>query len=162
MKRIKMGTITTKHEKEKNMQMNDTVKLLRECDSGVRMGIESIGQVIGSVSSSRMKARLEASLNEHESISEKIETMLADMGDDGKKPNPIAKGMSWLKTGMKLTMDKSDSTIADLMTDGCNMGVKSLSKYMNEYAGANNDSREIAESIIKTEERLAHEMRDYL
>ena len=36
--------------------------------------------------------------------------------------------MSWMKTNMKLAMDTSDAAIADLMTDGCNMGVKSLHK----------------------------------
>ena len=46
--------------------------------------------------------------------------------DDGKDPNPMAKGMSWIKTNVKLVIDESDNTIADLITDGCNMGVKSL------------------------------------
>lgn len=41
------------------------------------------------------------------------------------------------KTNVKLVMNESDQTIADLMTDGCNMGVKSLNKYLNQYKAAN-------------------------
>jgi hypothetical protein len=44
--------------------------------------------------------------------------------------------MSWMKTNMKLSMEDSDATIADLMTDGCNMGVKSLNRYLNQYKAA--------------------------
>ena len=48
-----------------------------------------------------------------------------------KEPNVMAQGMSWIKTNMRLAMNTSDETIAELMTDGCNMGVKSLSRYLN-------------------------------
>ena len=47
-----------------------------------------------------------------------------------KEPSIMAKGMVWMKTNMQEIMHKSDSAIADLITDGCNMGVKSLTKYI--------------------------------
>ena len=74
----------------------------------------------------------------------------------------MARGMSWLKTGMKLTMDESDATIADLMTDGCNMGVKSLNKYLNEYEAADEISKDITKRLIHLEEQLADDMRGFL
>ena len=70
--------------------------------------------------------------------------------------------MSWLKTTMKLGMDESDATIASLMTDGCNMGVKSLSKYLNQYAAADETSKDICKRLIKIEDSLAVDLRDYL
>ena len=83
----------------------DTVKLLRECDSGIKMGIGSIEDVYKYVTSENMKTRLDASKREHEKLSEEIENALSRFGDDGKNPNPIAKGMSHLKTEMKLLMN---------------------------------------------------------
>jgi hypothetical protein len=82
--------------------------------------------------------------------------------DEGKDPNPIAKGMSWMKTNVKLTMEDSDATIADLMTDGCNMGVKSLSRYLNQYKAADEVSKDIAKRLIHLEAQLAVDMRQYL
>ena len=70
--------------------------------------------------------------------------------------------MSWLKTNMKLTMNESDGTIADLITDGCNMGVKSLSRYLNQYAAADEVSKDIAKRLINLEGQLAIDLRDYL
>ena len=74
----------------------------------------------------------------------------------------MAKGMSWIKTNMKLGMDESDATIADLMTDGCNMGVKSLNKYLNQYEAADEVSKDIAKRLINLEEVLAVDIRSFL
>lgn len=140
----------------------DTVKLLRECDAGVRMGVSSIDDVIGHVKSQALKKYLNNCKAEHEKLGSEIRTLLDKYHDDGKAPNPIAKGMSWMKTGVKLAVDESDATIADLMTDGCNMGVKSLNRYLNEYEAADEVSKDIAKRLINLEERLAIDIRDYL
>ena len=70
--------------------------------------------------------------------------------------------MSWLKTGMKLAMDESDATIADLMTDGCNMGVKSLNRYLNQYTAADEYSKDITKRLINLEQQLSVDLRGYL
>ena len=59
-------------------------------------------------------------------------------------------------------MNESDKTIADLMTDGCNMGIKSLSGYLNKYEAADESSKDIAKRLIKAECELAEGMRSYL
>ncbi len=140
----------------------DTIKLLRECDAGIKMGISSIEDVLDHVQHSDLRNHLSRCKKEHEALGEEIETELARFHDDGKEPNPIAKGMSWIKTNMKLTMNESDHVIADLMTDGCNMGVKSLSKYLNSYEAADEKSKDIAKRLIKLEAQLAEDMRCYL
>jgi len=105
---------------------------------------------------------LEACKREHEELRAQIEKLLSRYEDDGKSPNPIAKGMSWMKTNMKLAMHDSDHTIADLMTDGCNMGVKSLNRYLNEYKAAEEEVKDITKRLINLEEKLAIDIRDYL
>ena len=140
----------------------DTIKLLRECDAGVKMGVTSIDDVLEYVASERFKELLSECKSEHEKLEEEIEKLLDKYNDDGKEPAAIAKGMSWMKTNMKLLMDASDNTIADLMTDGCNMGVKSLNKYLNQYEGADEVSKDICKRLINLEEKLAVDIRCYL
>lgn len=74
----------------------------------------------------------------------------------------MAKSMSWMKTNVKLVMDESDETIADLMTDGCNMGVKSLNKYLNQYKAADEKTKDITKRLINLEEKLAVDIRCFL
>ena len=140
----------------------DTIKLLRECDAGVKMGVASIEDVLDHTEAPHFRRLLENCKDEHLKLKTEIQTQLDKFQDEGKNPNPIAKGMSWMKTNMKLGMEDSDATIADLMTDGCNMGVKSLNRYLNQYKAADERSKDIAKRLINLEEKLTVDIRQYL
>ena len=140
----------------------DTIKLLRECDAGAKMGVSSIDDVMDYVKDEELKQKLKACKQEHEKLNEDIQSALERFHDDGKEPAAMAKVMSGLKTNVKLAVNDSDETVADLMTDGCDMGVKSLSKYLNKYKAADEDSKDIAKRLINIEERLAVDIRKYL
>ena len=140
----------------------DTIKLLRECDAGVKMGVSSIEDVIDYVKNENLKDKLTKCKREHDKLDSEIQSLLDDYHDDGKEPAAMAKGMSWMKTNIKLAMNESDATVADLMTDGCNMGVKSLNKYLNKYEAADEISKDITKRLINLEEKLAIDMRMYL
>ena len=141
---------------------SDTIKLLRECDAGIKMGVKSIDDVLPYVKSSKMKDALEECKRRHEHLGREVESALNRFHDEGKEPNLMAEVMSWMKTSVKMTLDDSDETIADLMTDGCNMGVKSLNRYINEYAAADEDSKDIARRLVTLEDNLAKEIKHYL
>ena len=140
----------------------DTVKLLRECDAGIKMGISSIEDVMDHVKSEDFRHNLWRCKEEHEALQVEIQQALERFGDEGKDPNPIAKSMSWMKTNVKLGLEDRDATVADLMTDGCNMGVKSLSRYLNQYKAADEKAKDIAKRLIKLEAQLAENIRPYL
>ena len=140
----------------------DTIKLLRECDAGIKMGVASIDDVLDHVHSQNLKRTLTHCKQEHEKLKDDLQQRLDRFGDEGKNPNPIAKGMSWMKTNMKLNMEDTDATIADLMTDGCNMGVKSLNRYLNQYKAADESAKTLAKDLIRLEAQLAVDIRQYL
>ncbi|MBR6729454.1 MAG: hypothetical protein IKL80_04760, partial [Clostridia bacterium] len=140
----------------------DTIKLLRECDAGIKMGIKSIDDVVDKVEAEELRELLSTCKKEHEKLGDEIETLLEKYKDDGKDPNLMAEGMSFIKTNMKLAMDGSDHTIADLMTDGCNMGVKSLNKYLNQYEAAEEVAKDITKRLINLEEELTVNIRKFL
>ncbi len=140
----------------------DTIKLLRECNSGVKMGVSAIDEVLDKVKNKELYNVLNASKQEHERLGDKTRDILNDYQDSGKEPNPMAKGMSWIKTNVMLSMKESDTTIADLITDGCNMGVKSLNKYLNKYEAAEEKVKDITKKLINLEEKLSEDMRSYL
>ena len=140
----------------------DTIKLLRECDAGIQMGVSAIDEVMDYVTNDSLKKQLEDCKNSHESLRKELEVLLDRYHDDGKSPNPMAKSMSWMKTKVDLFADPSDETVADLMTDGCNMGVKSLNRYLNEFKDADEAAKDVARRLIRVEEQLAKDLRPYL
>ena len=144
------------------MENKDTVSLLKECNAGSKMAISSIDEVLDKVQDSDMKQLLCESKSHHEKLCDEIHSILAENQWEEKEPNPMAKGMSWLKTNMKLSMDNSDATVANLITDGCNMGVKSLHKYLNQYEAADHTSKDICNRLVSIEEKLCRDLKTYL
>lgn len=144
------------------MSTQDTIRLLRECDAGVKMGAASIKNVLDHVKSSALKEKLAVCMRAHEALGNEIQSLLERYQDEGKEPGAAAKGMSWMKTSLKLGLEESDQTVAELMTDGCNMGVKLLSRYLNQYQTADEISKDIAGRLIQLEEELAAGIRPFL
>ena len=121
----------------------DTIRLLRECDAGIKMGVSAIEDVVDRVADKRFRRSLTDCAAEHDKLKAEIQALLDKYGDEGKNPNPIAQGMSHI-------------------TDGCNMGVKSLSQYLNQYKAADETSKNITKRLIALEERLAVDIRGFL
>ena len=144
------------------MVEQDTIKLLRECDAGIKMGVASIDEVRPYAKNAALKDALTRCKTQHEQLKDELQQALDRFGDEGKSPNPVAKGMSWIKTNVMLGMDSSDATLADLMTDGCNMGVKSLAKYLNQYKAADQNAKNLTKRLIQQETTLAGQMQAYL
>ncbi len=142
--------------------MEDTEKLLKECDAGTKTAVNSIKEVLDNVKSEELLKLLTKSLSEHEDIGNEIAETLREMGGRGKDPNPMARVMSWMKINFKMLEKGDDKTIAALMLDGCNMGVKQLSTYLNEYKNADDKSKRLTKRLINAEERLAEELKNYL
>ncbi len=144
------------------MVKQDTIELLKQCDSGVQMGISSIDDVARHAQSPALKQYLKKNRAAHEELREEVGKALHRLGYEGKKPNPMVENMSHMKTRLRLMSQNRDAAIASLMMDGCNMGIKSLSRYLCKYGAADEDSRRIAHRLISLEDELAHEMRTYL
>lgn len=144
------------------MENKDTIHLLKECDAGSKMAVTSIDEIMESVQDEKLKELLKKSKDHHEKLGNEIHSMLIQYHSEEKDPNPMAKSMSWLKTNMKMTMDKSDATVADLLTDGCNMGIKSLYKYMNQYPNAESKVKNLCNNLIDIERELRKDLRGYL
>ena len=144
------------------MNESDTIKLLRECDAGAKMAVSSIDEVLEKVSGPGLKQLLQESREHHEKLENEIHSLLCNYGAQEKEPAAMAKGMSWIKTNVKMSMDDSDATVADLITDGCNMGTKSLNRYLNQFRGADHASRELCGRLISIEEKLCQKMKTYL
>ena len=141
---------------------DDTIKLLRECNAGIKMGVSSLDEVLEHVQDEKLRNLLSKSKETHTQLGNTTHEYLNEFHDDGKEPAMMAKVMSWVKTNVKLGGDDSDSTVADLITDGCNMGVKSLYKYLNKYPAADEKIKKLAKDVAKAEETLVADLRLYL
>ena len=60
-------------------------------------------------------------------------------------------------------MIKDDaSQSANIMTDGCNIGIKSLTEKINQYSDASRESISLAKDIVKCEEAFRDDLKQFL
>lgn len=144
------------------MNKQDSIHLLKECDAGSKMAVTSLEEILEKTQNENLKELLTETKKHHEKLGNEIHALLEEYNSEEKEPNPMAKGMSWMKTTMKMGIHDSDQTIADLITDGCNMGIKSLYKYRNQYPDADSKVKELCSRLISIEVQLRKELRAYL
>lgn len=144
------------------MSTIQTIQLLKECDSGSKMAVSSIKEMLGDVKSEKLLRILTRSVSRHENFGNEMHEMLNELHQEGKEPPTIAKLSSWVKINFKMIEQPCDKTIASMIVDGCNMGTKSLSGYLNDYPEADKKSRKLAQKLINIETELADELREFL
>ena len=135
---------------------------MNECNAGIKMAVESLDEVINKAKNEKLITLLKNSLEEHKKLGNLTHQKLNEFHDKDKEPSTIAKAMSWMSTNLKLLTGDVDEKIADIITEGCNMGIKSLNKYLNQYAMADVISKKITEKLIRLEENLRKELSAYL
>lgn len=144
------------------MENQDTIRLLKECDAGSKMAVTSIDDILDKVQDANLIKLFLESKEHHEKLGNEIHSLLIEYGSEEKDPNAMAKGMSWIKTNFKMGMFDPDKTAAELITDGCDMGIKSLHQYLNQYPAADDKAKDICNRLIKIEEALRKDITEYL
>ena len=140
----------------------DTVELLKECDAGCKMAIDSMEQISKYVSDDKLKTIIQKYNDAHIKLEEDIHRALNNIGAEQKEPAPIAKASSWLQAEVKMMMNCDSKQAAHLLTDGCNMGIKSLCEYKNAYKAADDKSVKICEKVCDMETKMVDELQPFL
>ena len=144
------------------MSTKESIGILKECDAGVKMALASLDDVWEHVQHSELRAILNTTRAQHQSVGREIQMLLEEYGGKEKDPNPVARKMSAMKTKTKLGLDKSDAACARVLLEGCDMGVQSLHHYLNRYRGAEVPARALCRTLVAIEEQLSRDMRTFL
>lgn len=146
-------------EKELN---KDTVSLLKECSSGCKMAMDSISQLKDKVSDKQLREIMDKYYSAHSQLEAECRQILYDVGEEDKEPGFIASAMANIQSNIKMMLDDDRRKAAEILTDGCNMGIKSLSGYINEYCKADGKSMSIAEKLRRLEEDMMGDLQPLL
>ena len=73
-----------------------------------------------------------------------------------------AETFAWISAEVKMMLNDDSSKIAEMMIDGANMGIKSITEKLNRYPEAEKESISLAKKFEKTCEKLIQDMKKYL
>lgn len=139
-----------------------TITLLKECNSGCKMAINSIGRLKEYVRNAVLNEMLEAYKKQHKELEEESARLLGEEGEGEKQPDLMASAFSWLTTEVKLMVQDDSSQIAKILMNGCNMGIQSVSECMNKCPEASHASTSVAKKLVKCEEKLMEDVKKFL
>lgn len=139
-----------------------TAELLKDCSSGCHMAIGSMEQVMGVVNDPELKKVIDEYNEKHQKMKTESDKLLRNAGETSKTPGGMAAAFAWLSTEMKMMVNDSAHQIASVITDGCNMGIKTISETVNKCPEASEESRRLAEQLIRTEEAFMRDLRRFM
>ena len=135
------------------------------CPTGIArtyMAAESLEQIRDMVSDQELWKDITESYEKHQELDAKIKKTLSAMEEEGKEPGKMASAWSWMSTEMRMLAKGGDKEAASIVTDGCNMGIKTICGYKNQYSGASKAVMEIADGLTGLEENLRDCMKKFL
>lgn len=139
----------------------NTIELLKECNKGSKMAVASISQVLPKIHSTDFCKLVEEYNKEHKEIERETSAMLKECGEEESEPGIMATAMSFITTEVK-TMADDDRKVAKILMDGCNMGIQSVSEYLNKYTEADKEVVKVARKLVKMEEHFMESVKEYL
>lgn len=140
----------------------DSIDLLKECNAGCKSATNSMEQVNDFLKDGKLKEVIKKYNLQHIDLGEECHKKLNEVKEEEKDPNPVSKMFAWIGTEMKMMINDDEKKIAELMVDGCNMGIKSLSKYLNQYKEADKEIKDIAKKLIHIEFDFMKDLLEYL
>lgn len=126
------------------------------------MATNSISQVMPYVHNEDMKKMLNKYNDKHVSLGDKSHEELTKNNSREEDPLPVADFFAKISTDIKLLVNDDDGQIAKIMMKGCNMGIETISRHINEYSDADKISLSIAHDLVAVEEDFLHELELYL
>lgn len=140
----------------------DTIALLGACTAGIDLAVAAMDGLLPAIGDHRLRQKLHESVEDHRLLRGHACRLLAQYGGKEQPPTPAARGMNWLKTNVRMALGGDDTTAAYLVADGCDAGVRTLSKSRNRYCLANTDALLLTQELIRCEESLSASLRPYL
>ena len=141
----------------KNIENHDSVLLLQDCIAGCKMALESMDDIREHTDDKQLRELIDKYYDEHTGLSVDCRDML-----DIKEPGVFAKMAAKLQTAMKMAANDDQSQAAKLLTEGCNMGIETISGSLNEYRDADSKSVAIAERLRTLEEKMVGDLQPLL
>ena len=151
-------------EKEQSAEVEASAALLDSMYKNVRMGADSILDLIPKVTDEKMRHELVYQLGRYEEFSSKLKNMLSAMGKDINDEGTLARLGTKMSVAINTMIDSTPSHIAEMMIQGGTMGITDATKTLREYenSSCSEEALAITRKIIKFEETTIERLKSFL
>ena len=147
-----------------NKHASDNAQMLDKMYKNVKMGSDSMVNIISKVKDTGLKQELTNQLDKYESYSKKVAGMIYDQGGTPKEENILTKAGSKIGIEMNTMMDSTPSHLAQMVIEGATMGMTDMTKIVREYENKNcsEQAMKLAKEIAEFEDKSIDSLKQYL
>ena len=148
-------------EKETNAA---SLSLLEAMYKNVRMGADSIIDIMPKVIDEDLRSELTSELERYDEFSKEIEQIFLNIGKEAKDQGIFAKLGTKMSVAVNTLVDVTTSHIAEMMIQGGTMGITDATKLLREYetTSCSEDVLDLTRRIIKYEEETVERLKKFL
>ena len=143
---------------------NETAELLDRMYKNVKMGSDSIINLMPKVKDEALRTEMTKQLSRLEGFSSEIGKMLRAEGGKPKEEGIVSKISSKMGVSMNTMIDSTSSHIAEMMMEGYTMGITDMTKDIRERENTtvSEASLKLARDIVAFEEDSFTSMKKFL
>lgn len=147
-----------------NTKLNKDAELLQDIYSNVKMGSESIINLLPKIKDDDMKTFMTAQLNQYEKYAKNVKDELIMQGVEPKEPNMMSKVGAKIGMEVKSMQDSTTSHMAEMMVQGSTMDVTDLLQKVSVYENLPECKKSVAlaKEIVDFEEKNIEKMKQFL
>ena len=138
------------------------LKLLNAIYQNVKMGVESMEELMGICKSEDLKTEMSKQLSDYNILAKECEMLAKAENLDIKDNNWFDKTMLYSSIKMKTCFNKIEENIAEMLIVGSTMGVIDVIKMKNKTGCDNNEILEIALKLEDFQERNIQKLKPFL
>lgn len=149
---------------EVQTQNKSTAGLLDKMYKNVKMGSDSIINLMPKVTDEKMRQEFTAQLDKYNYFAKKIGTMLNDEGEKPKEENIMTRLSAKVGVGMNTMLDSTPSHLAQMMMEGYTMGITEMTRDIRDFENTKTSeaSLKLAREIVSFEEESYEKMKNFL
>lgn len=147
-----------------NKPRNKDAEFLQDIYSNVKMGSDSIINLLPKIKDDDMKTFMTTQLDQYEKYAQNVKNQLVSQGVEPKEVNPVSKLSAKIGMEMKSLQDNTTSHMAEMMVQGSTMDVTDLLQKVSAYEKYPEckNSVSLAKEIVAFEERNIEKMKEFL
>ena len=141
--------------------MDDNEKLLQEVYKNVKMGQDSIIDLLDKASDNSFRGEMTAQLESYRRYAGEATEKLGERGLKPKEITPAAKAGSKIGITLNTMLDTTTSHLAEMMINGATMGIVDLEKQLNDGV-CSAEARSFAEDVLRFEKGTVEKLGRFL
>jgi hypothetical protein len=147
-----------------NKPQNKDAEFLQDIYSNVKMGSDSIINLLPKIKDDDMKMFMTNQLDQYEKYAQDVKNQLISQGIEPREVNPVSKLSAKIGMEMKSLQDNTTSHMAEMMVQGSTMDVTDLLQKVSVYENCPEckNSVSLAKEIVAFEERNIEKMKEFL